>query len=183
MTRPFIRYFALTDDSPVGRVSFEYMRGLLRIGSVRVATMGAGLSGRWEPFARLLITPLPATGYVNVVCCLPGQWSWTQRVPMPNVDAQHQVTSTDWATHRVELYTAGVRNVLLVGSPPPQAPARLQETLSTALRYQAFVVPTFELGEKWMRLDCHPQVIPVPIFDPDALRDVIQPEQGEIRDG
>jgi hypothetical protein len=181
LTRPFIRYFALTDDSPVGRVSFEYMRGLLRIGPVRVATMSAGLSGRWELFAPLLVTPLPTSGYVNVVCCLPGQWSWIQRIPMPNLDAQGKVASTDVATHRVELYTVGVRNVLLVGSPPPGVPAQLQETLTTALRYQAFVVPTFELGEKWMRLSCHPQVIPVPIFDPDSLRDVLQPE-GEIRD-
>ena len=175
MTRPFVRYFALTDDSPVGRVAFEYMRGLLRIGPVRVASMGPGLSGRWDLYAPLLLTPLPRDGYVNVVCCLPGQWSWIQRVPMPNVDTTGKVTSTEWATNRIDLYTAGVRNVLLVASPPPEVPSRLQETLTAARRYQAFVVPTFELGEQWMRLDCQPQLIPVPIFDPAALRDVIDP--------
>jgi hypothetical protein len=175
LTRPFLRYFALTDDSPVGRVSFEYMRGLLRIGPVRVASMGPGLSGRWELYAPLLLTPLPTDGYVNVVCCLPGQWSWNQRVPMPKLDTQGKIISTDWATSRVDLYTATVRNVLLVASPPPEAPAQLQQAQETARRYQALVVPTFELGEKWHRLNCHAQVIPVPIFDLAALHDVIAP--------
>jgi hypothetical protein len=95
---------------------------------------------------------------------------------MPNLDASGRITSTDWATNRIELYTAGVRNVLLVASPPPEVPSRLQETLVAALRYEAFVVPTFELGEKWHRLDCHPQVVPVPILDPAALHAAIAPD-------
>ncbi len=175
MTRPVIRYFALTDDSPVGRVAFEYMRGFLRIGSVRVASMGAGVSGRWDPYAALLLTPLPLQGYVNVVCCLPSQWARSHRIPMPNLDPAGAVTSIDWAISKVELYTQGVRNVLLIGSPPPEIPGVRDEALITVRRYEAVVVPTFELGEQWTRLACQPQVVPVPIFDPDALRTVIAP--------
>ncbi len=170
-----IRYFAITDDSAIGRVALEYAKGMLRIAPIRVLSMSGGLSGRWGLYTPLMLTPMP-DAYVNVVCCQPAQWSWLQKVPMPNVDAQGKVTSTEVATGRIELYTAGVRNVLLVASPPPVAPLLLREALETALRYQAVAVPTVELGEKWMRLDCHPQVIPVPILDPTALRAVIAPD-------
>ncbi len=169
-----IRYFATTDDSHTGHVALEYLKGLLRIGPVRVLSLSGGLGDRWQAYASLLGTPLVLRDIVSAVCCLPSQWTWDQRVAMANV-RNGQVVSTDYASERIELYTVGMRNVMLAAAAPPVDPQELQDTLTTALRYQAFVVPTVELGARWQRLDCHPRVIPVPVLDHGALRAAFVP--------
>lgn len=169
-----IRYFAVTDESEIGALAFEYLRGLLRCAPVRVISLSMGCHGhRWEAAESLLITPL-APVYVNVVCAQPSQWVTTVRVSMPNLDAHGRVVSTEPAQRQAELYTQGVRNVLLVGTPPP-AGDLLEGALATALRYQAFVVPSRELADLWRPLDCHPVVLPVPVLDVATLRAVITP--------
>lgn len=172
-----IRYFAQTDDSDTGRVALEYARSLLRIGPVRLlaitGSFSAEMHGRWRSFSPLLATPMTEP-YINVVCCHPSRWSWEQQIAMPNVDPQGNVVSSDTARGRAELYTRGVRNVLLATVEPPPLPV-LEPALATALRYQAFVVPTLELGARWGRLDCRPHVIPVPVLDHAAFRAVVAP--------
>lgn len=169
-----IRYFAQTDASDTGQVAFYYLRALLRIAPVRLISAAPGLEGPWTAAARLLATPM-ALSFVNVVCRNPSRWRWQQNVAMPNLDAQGNVVSTDHARGDIELYTKGVRNVLLVNDPPPEAPAALEGALQTALRYQAFVVPTLDLGARWQRLDCHARVIPVPVLDLASMREAICP--------
>lgn len=173
-----IRYFAQTDASDTGQVAFFYLRALLRVSPVRLISTAAAMLGPWQAAGRLLTVPM-FEPYVNVVCCTPGRWSWTQNIVMPNLglgaDGKMTVTSTEAVRGTAELYTVGVRNVLLVNDPPPEAPAALEAVLSTALRYQAFVVPTLDLGARWQRLDCHPRVIPVPVLDMASMRAVIAP--------
>lgn len=169
-----IRYFAQTDATDTGQVAFRYLRALLRVSQVRLIAASPAMDGPWQATARLLASPMVGP-FVNVVCCQPARWSWTQNVAMPNLDADGNVVSTDVAHGVVELYTARVRNVLLVNDPPPESPAALERALRTALRYQAFVVPTLALGSRWQRLDCHPRVIPVPVLDMATMRDVICP--------
>jgi len=165
-----IRYFAETLGD-TGNVAFEYLMALLRIGQVRL--VGAPvlvMGGRWTPCSRLMATPM-STPYVNVVCCLRSNWVRTMRVEMPNLDTTGNVVSTEPASQQVELYTHGVRNVLIANDPPPpQGPF-----LATAKRYQEIVVPTLELGRQWRAVDCHPRVIPVPVFDHASMRAVVTP--------
>jgi hypothetical protein len=165
-----IRYFATTDDSDTGRVALAYLKSLLRLGPVRLVSVSGSLGVRWEAFTPLMGTML-AYPYVSVVCCVPGRWTWLHRVAMPCLDKHGQVIAMDHAAERLELYTAGMRNVLLAACPPPSDPQVLQDTLATALRYQAFVVPTQEVADQWAGLDCHPRVISV--MDHVALRDAI----------
>lgn len=167
-----IRYFAGTHASSTDAVALEYLKGLLRVAPVRLLSISGGMNNRWEPYAALLATPMTMP-YVNVVCCPPARWTWVQQVEMPNLDPQGQVTSVETASSRVELYTVGVRNILIATHPPD--PIRDEPGLASALRYQAVIVPTMDLWEAWERVDCHPHVIPLPVTDYQALRGVIIP--------
>lgn len=172
--RPCIRFMAATDDTAIGLVGLGYLTSLLRVAPVRIASVTGGLCGGWERFAPLLSTPM-TSHYVNVVCCRPDRWTWMHTVQMPNRDG----TFTPAADRR-ELYTHGVRNVLLTDHTPPRpglaelaiAGDRLAEY---ARKYEAIVVPTLELGAAWSAFGCHPHVVPVPVRDHSAIRELIMP--------
>ena len=162
-----IRYFASTSDGSDGLLALAYVKALLRIAPVRLLSVSGGMGARWQPFSALLMTPM-GTPFVNAVCCPPARWAWTQKVSMPNLDAKGLVMFQDLAVERLELYTAGVRNVLLTDAIPD--PIRHETAIATALRYQALVVPTDEVAHAWRRVDCHPTVIPVPVTDITAMQ-------------
>ena len=180
--RTHIRYYAATDATPVGRAALEYLKGLLRIAPVRVLSVTGGLQGPWEPFGTVLATPI-SPSFINVVCCDPSRWVWTQKVEMPNVK-DGKVVSTEIAERQVELHTHGVRNVLIVAS----GRAKVHQVAS-AMRYDAIIASDLATAT-WIESDIHvarvaycssqplrrPIVIRVPIQDAaghEALRRAI----------
>lgn len=175
MPRRFIRYLAATDSSPIGMLALGYLSGLLRIAPVRVGSMTGGMTGRWEHYAQLLATPMDGE-FVNVVCCAPERWVWEQRVVMPKrmpdgtVDPIGETTSA-----RQELYTAGVRNVLVVGFFGFPSSSAL---VDAALRYEEIVVANELARDCWTVARAHGSplhLIPLPITDHEALRSVVMP--------
>lgn len=171
-----LRYLAQTDETDVGIVALEYLKSLLGVGQVLLRPIASSITvetaGKWAPYTPLLQTAA-CTPYVNIVCGAPHLWSWVQRVQMSKYSPTGEFLSRDTADARIELYTEGVRNVLLVASPPPTVPAALQDALTTALRYQAFIVPTIDLARQWGRHDCRAQIFPVPIRDRSAFRTAV----------
>lgn len=175
----FIRYYAQTDDSSVGHVAFEYLKGLLRIGPVRLfSSPTAAMTGRWKACMPLLATAMTGS-FVNVVCCSPDRWTWMQSAAMPNLDKDDKVISVDHTHARVELYTQGVRNVLIATCTPPSDDHQL-----TAERYEAIVVPTADLQARWQQIlpldrtiravpPIRPTVIPIPIISHIELSKVV----------
>lgn len=171
MTRRFIRYFAATDNSPIGMVALGYLSGLLRIAPVRVGSMTGGMSGRWEHYSLLLATPMDGD-YVNVVCCAPERWTWEQWVEMPERTPTAGGT-VSVAKGRQELYTAGKHNVLIAMGYPVASPQR-----DTARLYEHVVVPDDQSWGEWLL--CRPMSeglhrIPLPVTDHEALRSVVMP--------
>jgi hypothetical protein len=174
-----IRYLAATDDTPTGALALEYLKALLRIAPVRVGSMSGGLSGKWEVYTQLLVTPMQGD-FVNVVCCDPARWSWEQKVPMPKrLTNGELVLSGEVATGRQELYTEGCRNVLLTDERYEHKLTR--EQTCTALRYQEIVVSdhlsqALWASKRWMsdRM-VGPTLIPVPVTNHNALRAVVLP--------
>ena len=163
--KPYIRLLATTDGSAIGALGLEYLKSLLRCAPVRLYSVTGGLSGGWERFSTLLSTPM-AGPFVNVVCCAPGRWVWVQTVQMPNKDG----TLTP-ASERMELYTVGVRNVLLTDYIPPGGPSPAQ----SAKKYEAIGVPTLAIGGAWAEFGCHALVVPVPVVDHSRIRELIMP--------
>lgn len=140
MLPSFIRYFADTSDTPLGKAALEYCKSLCRIAPVRVVSLSGGLYGPWSPYAELAWTPMEGV-YVNAVCCHPSRWVMVMAVPMPDTDIDMVVgpigdpkRPAEVATGRVELRTAGVRNVLFVVV-PPTTPDQHQ----TAAQYEAVI--------------------------------------------
>lgn len=92
----FIRYFARTDESDVGRAAADYCDALVATGipvrlvSTKLAELQLDGRGRtssiWDRHRGLLTTPM-AGDYANVVCGDPADW--------------------------MRFYTGGVKNVLL----------------------------------------------------------------------
>jgi hypothetical protein len=147
--KPWIRYFACTDDSPVGRVALSYLKALCRVARVRLCPLEVPIGPRWEPYAKLALTPMHGP-YVNVVCAARSQWTWTQVVTMPKTENSPAGTAID----TIELYTAGVRNVLIAPSEPPEGDLWEAHRLS-AMKYEAVIVPPVTLG-RWLALrDVH----------------------------
>jgi len=185
MTR-FIRYLAATDLSPIGLIALEYLRGLLRIGPVRLASMTGGLQdAAWQPYAQLLATPMDGD-FVNVVCCDPSRWTWLQKVQMPKRTLDGKlVLPGEVASGWQELYTEGVHNVLIAGEKYPHKLSLEQAT--TARRCQALVVPEYAMQVSWnspqvarrRRLE-DTTVIPVPVTDIAALRAAVIPLPKEL---
>jgi hypothetical protein len=174
-----VRYLAQTDDTPVGQMALAYLKGILqaRVAPVRLVSIAGPLQdGPWMHYASLLVTPMVPGGYVNVVCCSPARWVWEQRTPMTRRLPDGNVaieTATQWR----ELYTQGVRNVLLTNAPLP-LPERQQQTThwarwATAQRYEALVVPDARLHQVWSVV--HPEValIPTPVTDARSLGAVL----------
>lgn len=170
-TKVYLRYFATTDDSPVGRMALEYLRSLLRIGPVRVLTMSGGLQGAWSGYAQLLATPI-SIPYVNIVGCVPERWIWTQRITMHPQDMSpmsgtpaSRARPKEITTSKVELYTDGIRNVLFAGLPPNEP-----DQMATSLRYEALIVPAAALREPWQQEGRSPTLVPVPVIEHDTIR-------------
>lgn len=79
----FIRYFARTDESGLGRAAAAYCDALVetklpvRLVSTRVAEIQLDRQGRsssvWDRHRQLLVTPMDG-GFVNVVCGEPADW-------------------------------------------------------------------------------------------------------------
>jgi hypothetical protein len=165
-----IRYFVATTGD-TGRVALQYLKSLLRISHVRLVGLPMlDLQGPWAACAPLAMTPMTQP-FVNVVCCPPALWSQDRSVEMPNLDQHGNVVSHETARGASELYTHGVRNVLLATTNPP-APG---PALESARRYEALIVPTLALGTEWQRVQCHPRVIPVPVLDQAAMRAALCP--------
>ncbi len=165
-----IRYFAETDDSNYGRLALEYLKALLRLAPVRAlsVSMPGAMSRSWDAYYGLFMTSMGAP-YVNVVCCHPRRWVWANRIQAPLRGGGFEpIDST------TELYTVGVRNVLLTSGPPSGAPPRhLPSALSqvaAARRYEAVVVPTATACASWIELGVSPSIVAVPVVDLDALR-------------
>jgi hypothetical protein len=156
----FIRYMAATDDSPHGVAAREYLGSLLRIAPVRIVSMTErGLAGRWTHFMSLLGTPVTGT-FVNVVSCAPERWAWRQSVPAPICDSMGAPTET--ISGDLELYTAGVRNVLLVGGSSGIVRA------DVALKYEAVVVADPYVASKLEHP--HATLVGIPVTDHHLLR-------------
>jgi hypothetical protein len=170
----FIRYYAATNDTPTGRVALEYFKSLVRIAPVRVLSTTGGLSGAWAGFSAALATPVTYP-LVNVVCSAPNRWTWTQRVEaMPgSVTSSAHITAVtvpakmERIEGRLELYTRGIRNVLLAADEPSD-----MEQLATAIKYEAIVVPSEALLAAWL-VRRSTVYIPIPVMEHDVLRSAV----------
>lgn len=142
---PYIRYLASTDDSDIGRLALDYLRAFLRLGlSVRVCSVSGGAFGMWEHYSPMLVTPVVGA-FVNVVCCDPNRWVWTQRVPMPTRRTDGSLVFDGEAAEGCqELRTASVRNVLMTNTDIVTS-----GQLKSAERYDAIVCPTATVAAFW----------------------------------
>lgn len=156
----FIRYLADTSALPPAGQALEYLQSLLRIAPVRLCSMSAGLSGKWVHYSALLATPMVGP-FVNVVCCDPARWKWEQQLAVPQRNGKPETIRGT-----VELYTANVRNVLIVCHLPQD-----QEQIATARRYEQLIVPSemFRMGWEYNGAPSA-IVIPTPVTDLDAFR-------------
>lgn len=167
----FIRYFADTTGSALSEAALEYMRAFLRLAPVRLVSVTGALGGvRWPGYAKLLTTPMVGS-FANAVCCDPSRWTWIERVPMGESAVDHTAIGAgkdleiphapEVAKGRVELYTAGVRNILFAVAPPRSKPE-----LETALKYQAIVVPSEQAVSAW---DVHGEALDRRLHIQDVL--------------
>lgn len=158
MALDFIRYFSVTNDSPIGRVAQSYLVSLLRIAPVRVVSKSGQLEGSWKRYNELIMTPMTGA-CVSCVCTPPAAWVWDQSVPMPASNLGPQGAATDPAPEvggvargTQELYTPPgktvLRNVLFMVD-PPQTDAQHQ----TASRYEAVFAESLgacaEISRRW----------------------------------
>lgn len=201
----FIRYFAVTDESPIGLAALEYCKAMVRLAPVRVASVSGGLVGPWEDMAELQLTPM-AGAYVSAVCTHPGQWRQQLAVPMykAEIDPSEPTTMADlnakrtahgpdalvsakpdgFAHGHVSLYTEGVRNVLFVV--PIVAPfIEWKNNLDELARYEAIVFNA-EMPDLWRMLPSkHPalmQVVGTPVL-PDRRISIRHAILGNVATG
>lgn len=193
----FIRYFAQTDDSDIGKAALEYLKSMIRISPVRIASLSGGLSGAWHRYQNLLLTPMSGT-YVNAVCTHPDRWVWTSSVPMTNaatgddglpaapryvkrpageppgldIELPDPQPTTEVAERVEELYTPKVRNVLFM----PVAPTNKQQLLA-AKKYQDVIAPSLSIAEvvaaRWPDQSFAGGIVPVPVRDHARVREAI----------
>jgi len=145
----FIRYFARTDDSDLGRSAAAYCDALVatgapvRVVSTRVAELQLDKRGRsssvWDRHRDLLITPMDGS-YANVVCG----------------------DAADWA----RFHTANVTNALLLTSQNAEAASEAELVGAVALFGLAYV-PSSELANAVERITAYRPIV-VPLGTPDA---------------
>lgn len=191
----FIRYFAVTDESPIGLAALEYCKALNRIAPVRVASVSGGLVGPWDDMTELLMTPMAGT-FVNAVCTHPSSWRQSLAVPMYKAeidekrtahgpDAQVNATPDGFAHGAVSLYTEGHRNVLFVVDPGSSPFSSWREWLDGLARYEALVFNT-EMPDLWRMLPAnHPalmQVVGTPVL-PDRRLSIRHAILGNVATG
>jgi hypothetical protein len=154
-----IRYLAATDGSAISLVALEYLKAFLKLRMhVRVGSVTGPPQGRWEHYSQLLVTPMSGP-FVNVVCCDPNRWVWTQRVPMPVRTTDGELEFKGEVAEGVqELRTEGVRNVLLTN-----VDVLTSGQYGTAIRYDAVVTPSEPSGV-W-KVPVAPDVhwVPIPV--------------------
>jgi hypothetical protein len=145
----FIRYFARTDDSDLGRSAAAYCDALVatgapvRVVSTRVAELQLDKRGRsssaWDRHRDLLITPMIGN-YANVICGEPADW--------------------------VRFHTAGVTNALLLTSQNAESASEAELVDAVALFGLAYV-PSSELANAVERITAYRPIV-VPLGTPDA---------------
>ncbi len=192
MSLGFIRYFATTNDTPVGKAALAYLSSLLRIAPVRVVSKSGQLEGQWRRFEQLIMTPMAGT-CVSCVCTPPSQWIWEASVPMPakNLGAQGAAVADaapaigGTAKGTQELYTVPsktvLRNVLFVVQPPQTDAQR-----KTAARYEAVVISDGLLAgyvtsyRNAPTNSGYPKHISVPVIDHDRIRECVLGTTSEL---
>jgi hypothetical protein len=155
-----IRYFAEVSGTATGKVARVWAERLHATGRpVRLisATSAADLTREWKPFVGLMSTPMQPE-FINVVCCNPNNWTWVVKVgEVPDAKTQRIAPGSAVmpVLERLQLYTAKVRNVLLV---PPGAHLTGNRgkvisagQIASALQYEALVVDQADAGW-WMGL-------------------------------
>ncbi len=140
---PYVRYLASTDESPIGVLALEYLKAFLKIRlHVRVGSVTGPPLGAWDLYSGCLSTPMDGP-FVNVVCCHPSRWIWTQRVPMESRKPDGTLAfDGDVAEGLQELRTEGVRNVLIIDD---NHIALTKAQAGAALKYDAIIIP----NEQW----------------------------------
>jgi hypothetical protein len=132
----FIRYFARTDESELGRAAVSYCDHLVATGlpvrlvSTKVAELQLDSRGRgggiWGRYRDLLITPMEG-GYINAVCGEPGDWG--------------------------KLHTPGAhRNVLLLADPNLMASVPQSVLMAAVDQYDAVYALTRRLADVIVRV-------------------------------
>lgn len=150
-----IRYITQTDDSPTGKIAYQYLLGLVEIAPVRLHSQTGSLQGAWGGAGGLMLLPI-VDPFVNVVCCDPKRWVFRMETPAgPGV---------------VGLYTKNRRNLLIVTQPPTAPEWR------HGLLYEAMVAPTPEIAAAWREVGASPTVVPIPVAGSvGALRSLVFP--------
>lgn len=152
MVPAFIRYFATTDGSSIGKLALELAKSMQKVAPVRVATMNADIVfDAWLPF---LTTPMVGS-YVNVVACDPSKWVLHLNIAAPVRGGEDEKIAGDRS-----LYTAGVRNVLYAIAAP-----RGQAEIEAALQYESILVPNEEHRIWWKRRDRDVTIVGGPFMD------------------
>ena len=151
MLPDFLRFFADTSDSAIGHAAFSWCKSLCRVAPVRVVSLSGGFAGTWQSFQELMLTPMVGN-YVNCVCAHPRHWAYTQSVPAPDRafgGLEHHVVDGKKAdevlTGNVEIYTTGVRNVLMYMA----AMSISQPQFATAMKYEAIVCASVDDAMWW----------------------------------
>lgn len=140
----FLRYFARTDESELGRAAAQYCELLVatgipvrlvptRVAELQLDTRGRG-GGAWDRFRNLLITPMVGK-YVNLVCSEP--WDWDR------------------------FHTPGVRNILLFADPNLEPSVPQQVLLAAVQQFDSAFALTDQLADVVERVTGRrPQVAP-----------------------
>lgn len=149
----YIRLVTSVGDSVDGRLALALLPALVRIAPVRLmdprGPVMAAMSGteldlgpEWAPYESMFTTPMQGA-FVNVVCCDPVHWAWSRTIDAPTEDlsARQLAEGAEVKTEKIagdfELYTEGVRNVLV----PPWSPTSARQAES-AFKYQSYVLCT-----------------------------------------
>lgn len=174
----YIRYFATTDpQSPVSKVALEYLKSLIRIAPVRVidpARMMPGIpDGEWARYAGLFATPMIGP-MINVVCTEPSRWTWMHKIAAPKENKAG--SKTEEISGRLELYTAGVRNVLFTHgreNTPELAVPSEGPLYETARKYEAVVLDQDYAYTASIPVLKSIHCVPVPVKDHAAIRTAV----------
>ena len=121
----FIRYFARTDETDLGRVAAAYCEALVasgipvRLVSTRVAELQLDRRGRssslWDKHRDLLLTPMKGA-YANVVCGEPADWT--------------------------RFHTTGIRNILLLAESNLEPEVTQLALMDAVERFDLVLAPT-----------------------------------------
>lgn len=173
MSAGYVRMISDTGHGGIAELGWSFMRRMIRFTPVRLFTISGGLAGRWIGYELLLMTPMLGT-FVNVVCTDPGRWTWLERVSVsksPAIVTNAEVWVDEEAeviSGRQELWTKGVRNVLIVGSLP-----RTQAEIDTARKYDCIVVTTEDHLEWFLSKNMIATLIPPPYLETEVKHAIL----------